>query len=128
MAARVFVFGSNLAGVHGAGAAKFAMDKKGARWGYSYGRAGDSFAIPTKDRDIETLPLEEIQDFVTGFLAYARNHPKVIFQVTAIGCGLAGYEHYMVAPLFEGASENCWFQDEWKEYLGDGYQYWSYLK
>ena len=82
----IFCFGSNEIGVHGAGAAKFAYEKKGARWGKSYGHYGDSFAIPTKDEYIETMPLDRIKQYVEGFLAYAKGHRKVHFQVTAIGC------------------------------------------
>jgi len=125
MAARVFVFGSNTAGVHGAGAAKFAYEKKGAQWGKSYGHYGDSFAIPTKDRDIQTLPLEIIEYFVHGFLAYAYTHPKLYFQVTRIGCGLANYKDSDIAPMFEGAPDNCMFDEHWEPWL-KGYRYFSY--
>ncbi len=126
MAKRCLVFGSNCAGVHGAGAAKYAYEKKGAQWGKSYGQYGDSFAIPTKDRDIETLSLEVIEYFIHGFLAFAYTHPKLNFQVTAIGCGLAGYKHSEIAPLFSGAPLNCMFQSEWKPFLGNDYTYWEY--
>ena len=126
MAARVFVFGSNCAGIHGAGAAKFAYEKKGAQWGKSYGHYGDSFAIPTKDRDIQTLPLKIIEHFVRGFVAYAHTHPKLTFQVSRIGCGLAGYTDWEIAPMFEEAPENCMFDEEWKPYLGNTYRYFTY--
>lgn len=126
MAKRVFCFGSNAAGVHGAGAAKFAYEKKGAQWGKSYGHYGDSFAIPTKDRDIQTLPLEIIEYFIAGFLAYAYTHPKLTFQVTRIGCGLANYKDSDIAPMFEGAPENCMFDEAWKPYLGDTYRYFTF--
>ena len=125
MARRVFVFPSNTAGFHGAGAAKFAYEKKGAQWGKSYGHYGDSFAIPTKDRDIQTLPLEIIEYFVHGFLAYAYTHPKLYFQVSRIGCGLAGYKDSDIAPMFEGAPENCMFDEHWEPWL-KGYRYFSY--
>lgn len=125
MAKKIFVFGSNCVGVHGAGAAKYAYQKHGAQWGKSYGLFGSSFAIPTKDRDIQTLPLGVISAFVQGFLAFAYCNPKMTFQVSAIGTGLAGYKHSDIAPLFEGAPLNCVFQIEWERYLGKDYNYWS---
>lgn len=121
----VFVFGSNESGIHGAGAAKFAYEKKGARWGKSYGHYGDSFAIPTKDEYIETMPLDRIQEYVQGFLAYARGHRKVKFQVTAIGCGLAGYKHEDIAPMFRMAPSNCSFDTQWEPWLGKDHNYWG---
>ena len=126
MARRIFTFASNCAGVHGAGAAKYAYEKKGAQWGKSYGHYGDSFAIPTKDRDIQTLPLEVIEYFIAGFLAYAYTHPKLYFQVTAIGTGLAGYKHSQIAPMFQGAPDNCMFDEVWKPYLGNDYRYFTF--
>ena len=122
---KVFVFGSNAAGIHGAGAAKFAWQNKGARHGKGYGHIGNSFAIPTKDEHIETLPLERIQMYVQGFIAYAIDHRKVTFQVTCIGCGLAGYKHKDIAPMFKDAPKNCQFDENWREFLGDDKVYWG---
>jgi len=119
----VFCFGSNDAGMHGRGAAKFAYEKRGARFGKSYGHHGDSFAIPTKDEDIITLPLDRIQCYVWGFLAYAAGHRKLVFQVTRIGCGLAGYTDEQMAPMFFGAPLNCIFDERWRPFLGDKYKY-----
>lgn len=110
-----FTFGSNEAGVHGAGAARFAMDHRGAQFGKSYGHYGNSFAIPTKDVNIETLPIDRVKDYVTGFLAYAKGHKKIRFQVTRIGCGLAGFKDSDIAPLFLEAPANCFFDLAWKE-------------
>ncbi len=110
----VFVFGSNLAGRHGAGAAKFALEHRGAIYGRGEGRQGNSYGIPTKDRDIRTLPLEEIQKGVERFLNYARNNPDMTFQVTKIGCGLAGYKEEQIAPMFEGAPYNCVLPVGWR--------------
>lgn len=121
----VFVFGSNAAGIHGAGAAKYAYQKKGARWGKSYGHHGDSFAIPTKDEYLETLPLEHIRQYVQGFLAYAKDHRKLDFYVTCVGCGLAGLHHSQIAPMFLGAPKNCYFDNLWRPYLGEAYKYWG---
>lgn len=102
----VFVFGSNLAGRHGVGAAKEAVQKWGAVYGQGVGRQGNSYAIPTKDFKIETLSLDKIAWYVLDFLNRAREHPRDSFLVTAIGCGLAGYEPHQIAPMFAGAPEN----------------------
>lgn len=121
----VFVFGSNLAGVHGAGAAKAALERHGAKYGMGVGRSGNSYALPTKDERIETLPMSRIEDFVTEFIDYAKANPGVLFQVTQIGCGLAGLKSQDIAPMFFDAPENCLFDEAWKEYLGDDAQYWG---
>lgn len=123
MAKQVFVFGSNTAGVHGAGAAQFAYSKKGAKYGIGYGHMGDSWAIPTKDDDIKSLPLDLIAAFVAGFLAYATVKRKMSFYVTQIGCGLAGYKPEDIAPMFIGAPTNCMFDKAWEPILGDKYTY-----
>lgn len=123
MAKTVLVFGSNEAGIHGAGAAAFAYAKRGARYGFSYGHSGDSFAIPTKNEDIRTLPLDMINAYVCGFLAYATGKRKLKFMVTRIGCGLAGYKDADIAPMFVGAPKNCMFDIKWKPWLGDSYDY-----
>ncbi len=125
MAKMIFVFGSNEAGIHGAGAAKFAYEKHGARFGKGYGHHGNSFAIPTKNMDIHTLDLSMINAYVAGFLAYATGHRKEKFMVTRLGCGLAGYTDAQIAPMFEGAPTNCIFEERWKPYLGDAYTYFS---
>lgn len=125
MTKKVFVFGSNEAGIHGAGAAKVAYEKHGARWGKSYGHYGDSFAIPTKNEIIETLPIHRIHKYVQGFLAYAEGHRKLTFQVTCIGCGLAGLKHEDVAPLFKDAPANCLFDTKWEPWLGKDHNYWG---
>lgn len=123
MSKAIFVFGSNTAGIHGAGAAAFAYKNKGARYGFGYGHMGDSWAIPTKDEEIVTLPLDLINAFVAGFLAYATVKRKMSFMVTRIGCGRAGYTDAQIAPMFVGAPKNCMFDIKWKPYLGDGYEY-----
>ena len=100
----IFVFGSNLAGRHGAGAAKFALDNHGAIYGVGVGLQGDSYGIPTKDQNIETLPLTYIRVYVNQFIEFARHMPNLVFNVTAIGCGLAGYTPSQIAPMFSSAS------------------------
>lgn len=75
----VFVFGSNLAGRHGKGAAKFARDHHGAIYGVGYGRQGNSFAIPTKAGDLSVLSLMEIERYIAMFIDYADDHPELTF-------------------------------------------------
>lgn len=114
----IFVFGSNLGGHHGLGAARYAYQKKGAEYGVGVGPRGESYAIPTKSVDIKrTLPLNNIRYYVDMFVEYARKHPELKFQVTRIGCGLAGLRDAEVAPLFRNAGENCLFDEAWKPWL-----------
>lgn len=113
----IFVFGSNLAGRHGKGAALDAVKLYGARYGIGYGYEGRSFAIPTKDAELRVLSLMNIAKFVHLFLALAEKCPHRQYFVTAIGTGLAGYKHEEIAPLFEGAPRNCSFPIEWAKYL-----------
>jgi hypothetical protein len=135
----IFVFGSNIGGIHGAGAAKFAREHRGAAWGVGIGRTGQCYAIPTKGirktTNIaeqrsggvgETLKLEEIKIFVDEFIDYACNNPQLQFQVTCIGCGLAGLRHEDIALMFKDAPANCWFDEAWKPFLeGTGAVYWG---
>lgn len=102
----VFVFGSNLRGKHGKGAALDAVNQWGAIRGRGIGRQGRAYAIPTKDEQLEPLPLGAIAKHVAVFLAYAREHPENLFHVSAIGTGLAGYSPADIAPMFEGAGRN----------------------
>lgn len=113
----MFVFGSNLAGIHGKGAAKAAWNFFSAKGGVGIGPTGRAYAIPTKNRRLETMPLDAIAAHVKNFLEYARRMPAREFFVTRVGCGLAGYTDEVVAPLFEGAPDNCNFAEEWREYL-----------
>jgi hypothetical protein len=114
----VFVFGSNLAGIHGAGAARFAVINHGARYRQGKGLQGNSYAIPTKDHHINTLPLSDIQEHVDVFIIFAQEHPEMEFEVTRIGCGLAGYTDSDIAPMFKGAPVNCKLPEGWREYHG----------
>ena len=101
----IFVFGSNLAGRHGKGAALVAIRQHGAERGVGEGLTGSSYALPTKDARINTLPLDVIRLHIEVFLIVARQRPNLRFMVTAIGCGLAGYEPREIAPMFEPALE-----------------------
>lgn len=113
----IFVFGSNLAGRHGAGAALYAAVNHGAVRGVGEGRTGNSYAIPTKDEHLRTRGLEAIGKSVQAFLRYAREHPELVFDVTRIGCGLAGYQDQDIAPMFCGAPINCRLPEEWRPYV-----------
>lgn len=94
----IFVFGSNLDGFHGGGAARIAMDRFGAVWGQGVGLQGQCYAIPTMQGDVET-----IKPYVDEFVAFAGQHPEYKFLVTRIGCGIAGFADEEIAPLFQGA-------------------------
>ena len=94
----VFVFGSNLAGAHGGGAAAAAHMFFGAVWGQGVGMQGQSYAIPTMQGGVET-----IAPYVDEFIEYAKNHPEKRFLVTEIGCGIAGFAPEEMAPLFAKA-------------------------
>lgn len=102
----MFVFGSNLAGRHGKGAALEAVRKWGAVYGQGSGRQGNAYAIPTKDARLQVRTLDQIDLSVGDFVAHAINNPRDSFLVTAIGCGLAGYDPAQIAPLFADAPEN----------------------
>lgn len=96
----IFVFGSNVAGRHGAGAARVAAHNFGAEFGKGFGLYGQSFALPTKDENIETLPVPVIHAYVDGMINEAEQHKEYMFVLTEIGCGLAGYSADDIAPLF----------------------------
>ena len=112
----VFVFGSNLAGRHGKGAALFAKENFGAIYGQGIGLQGESYAIPTKDADLLPLPLHVIHHHVYQFIKFAMIHPDYTFNVTRVGCGLAGYEDSQIGPMFDLAPKNCLLPPEWDGY------------
>lgn len=111
----IFVFGSNLAGRHGKGAALCALREHGAIYGVGKGPQGRSYAIPTKDGRLQVLGLPQIGAYVKEFLLYAAANPTLTFQVTRIGCGLAGYKDEQIAPLFKGAAQNCLLPFGWRD-------------
>lgn len=94
----VFVFGSNLAGMHGGGAARMAYEHFGAEWGVGVGPTGQCYAIPTMQGGIDT-----IRPYVDEFIVYAKQHSDKRFLVTRIGCGIAGFADEEIAPLFREA-------------------------
>ncbi len=110
----VFVFGSNLSGMHGGGAARAAHKRFGAVWGKGDGHYGQSYAIPTMQGGVET-----IKPYVDKFVAYAKEHPELTFLVTRIGCGIAGFDDSEIAPLFADAAnlDNVKFPKSFAKYL-----------
>lgn len=96
----IFVFGSNLQGMHGGGAARVAHNFFGAEWGVGVGLTGQTYAIPTMQGGVET-----IAPYVDDFIEYAHNHRELKFYVTRIGCGIAGFRDEDIAPLFKNALE-----------------------
>ena len=112
----IFVFGSNLAGAHGGGAARMAYRRFGAVWGIGVGLTGRTYAIPTMQGGVST-----IQPYVDQFIAFAREHSELTFLVTRIGCGIAGFRDSEIAPLFADAIhvENVILPKEFVECLAD---------
>lgn len=106
----VFVFGSNLAGMHGGGAAYVAFKKFGAIMGCGVGLQGQSYAIPTMQGGVET-----IRPYVDEFIQFAKQHPELTFLVTRIGCGIAGFTDDEISPLFAEAHgvENIVLPPNW---------------
>ena len=94
----IFVFGSNLMGAHGGGAARIAYEQFGAEWGVGVGPTGQCYAIPTMQGGVET-----IKPYVDEFIRYAKQHPELTFFVTRIGCGIAGFTDQQISPLFSAA-------------------------
>ena len=106
----IFVFGSNLSGMHGGGAAFVAYRKFGAVWGQGVGLQGQSYGIPTMQGGVET-----IQPYVDEFIQFAGEHPELTFLVTRIGCGIAGFTDDEISPLFKKAHsiENIVLPEGW---------------
>ena len=106
----IFVFGSNLKGMHGGGAAYVALEKFGAKLGQGVGLQGQSYAIPTMQGGVDS-----IRPYVNEFIAYAKMHTEMKFLVTRIGCGIAGYKDGEIAPLFRNAVdvENIYLPEAW---------------
>lgn len=109
----ILVFGSNLAGRHGAGAALEAYRHWCAIYTVGQGPTGFAYALPTKDEQLNALPLEAIREHVQDFMKWAQLNASKTFLVTAVGTGLAGLRHEDVAPMFWEAPDNCVFPPEW---------------
>lgn len=115
----IFVFGSNILGIHKRGAALDALNDYGAILGQGVGLQGESYAIPTKWTPNKTMPLVAINKYVADFLCYAASTgDQYTFNVTRIGCGLAGYKDYQIAPMFALGKDlaNVNLPKEWEKY------------
>ena len=118
----VWVYGSNLAGIHGKGAAEVAVKRFGAKRFVGQGRVGQSYGIATKDgrggvRPMAVLPIAMIKPQIDEFIEHARAHQHESFFVTRVGCELAGYGNEEIAVLFKEAPANCSMAMEWRAYL-----------
>ena len=96
----IFVFGSNLEGMHGGGAARIAYEEFGAIWGQGVGLQGQCYGLPTMHGGVN-----DIKPYVDEFIDFAKSHPELKFLVTRIGCGIAGFTDKEMAPLFKDAIE-----------------------
>ena len=110
----IFVFGSNIQGMHGGGAAWYANKNFGAEWGVGEGLTGRTYALPTMEGKAS------LAHAVKNFTACAKEHPKLTFLVTAVGCGIAGYSPFEVAPLFAEAAtlENVYLPQVFVDVIG----------
>lgn len=130
----IFVFGSNLGGIHGAGAAHFAL-----QMGFPF-RVGvglylfevqppqpyqGAYALPTKDEQLQTLNPHMLVSYINQFLNFAEYASDLKFHVTRVGCGLAGYKDKQVAPLFVKHTPNVEFDLKWSDWLGHNARYWG---
>lgn len=113
---KIFVFGSNLAGRHGAGAVRHAYLHHGAIYGCGEGLQGCSYGIPTKDHQLCVRRLDEIRLSIDKLLRFVSDNPELTFQVTRIGCGLAGYQDEEIGPMFATALSNCELPESWETY------------
>lgn len=114
----IFVFGSNLAGAHGLGAALVAQQRFGALRGpmNARGLRGISYAIPTKNAALRSLPAFDVAEGIAEFVRMTHARPELRWFVTRVGCGLAGFSDREIAPLFDFA-QNCSFANDWRHWL-----------
>ena len=112
---RIFVFGSNVLGIHGAGAAAYARERLGAQWGVGEGPTGRTYALPTCYAPGEPVTYQELAVYVHNFLQYARQNPDPRFFISKVGCGIAGFPEDVVALMFRelGTPSNCDLPPEW---------------
>jgi hypothetical protein len=108
---RIFVFGSNLMGYHGGGAAKFARDVYGAQMGVAEGLTGECYALPTCTSPGNPMPAADVQKACERFEKFAKDHPEMDFLLTAVGCGIAGFKTHEIAAMFTTSlPENVYVQ------------------
>lgn len=111
----IFVFGSNLDGVHGAGAARYARQYHGAQMGVGEGITGTSYALPTVGHRLARMPLAAVEDHIRAFLAFAASNPGMTFALTPVGCGLAGHQKRDIWAILErqGLPRNVYLTSTW---------------
>lgn len=111
----IFVFGSNLAGRHGKGAALYARQNFGAEYGVGEGLTGESYAIPTKDENLRKRPHEDVAKSIQKFADFARRNPNLTFLLTPVGCGLAGFKKYEITAMLRKAHipKNVFLTSHW---------------
>jgi hypothetical protein len=115
----IYVFGSNTEGKHGKGSAKFALLHRGAIYGQSKGLQGNSYAIITKDlkKGLRSVSLESIKEQVDELILFAQNNPQLTFEISAIGCGLAGFNATEIAPMFSNTPSNMKLNYVFQDYV-----------
>lgn len=113
----IFVFGSNLAGRHGKGAALDALKYHGAKYGQGEGLQGESYGLPTKDHQLKVLSLTEIKKNAETFAKFAADDVNRYFRLTRVGCGNAGFVDRQIAPMFKGISPNVLVPRVWRPYI-----------
>lgn len=121
----IFVFGSNLSGRHGKGAALTALREHGAQYGVAEGLTGNAYALPTCGHKFEPLPYTSIIGAVYRFADFVKLRQDLQFKVTRVGCGLGRYRDEDIAPFFKGAPANCFFDTAWKPWIGEEAHYWG---
>lgn len=111
----IFVFGSNLAGRHGKGAAKYALENHGAVYGKGEGLHGNSYALPTKDEQLKPLPMQRVDWSVRNFIETAIDNPDLDFALTPVGCGLAGNQKKDIWAMLRhyGLPRNVYLTSTW---------------
>ncbi len=115
---KVFVFGSNLAGLHREAHNELAAKSFGAEVGVYLGKTGNSYAIPIKNRFIQPLTLNQIKTYVAMFQQFAADQPDMLFHIARLEMGFRkGYKSWQIATMFKGCGKNCFFPHQWKPYL-----------
>ena len=112
----IWVFGSNMKGYHGAGAALIAKQKFGAPDGLFMGQCSRSYAIATEDSNLKPLQMKAIVPQIEKFVEHTINNPGFNFFVTRVGCGYAGYTDDQIGPLFAKCGGNCSLAEQWRQY------------
>lgn len=111
------VFGSNKDGNNAGGSARYAHIELGAKIGVAEGLTGEAYALPTVGHGFRKMSLNEVKYYVGSFLIFAAENRDLEFQVTRVGCGIAGFTDEQIAPLFTLAPSNCLFDTAWKQFL-----------